>query len=297
MIGGLKRDVLIYGLEFKDVSRPFQIGRFKVLPGHDLQQHLRGYADDVVFETLERNPKYACYCEDEGWGPFETSYPEVQVFAAAFRLLKPGLIQFDSFVTPIRDCKDLQMYQLPDPPPHVQPWAEPLRYELHQAEIPQVRSIYRRLKRVPAGYMDVALKRFGRSYDYWLKEEVDDCFADLVIALESLTSRGGDGISQSMKLRIPLLLKGKHTDRSTLERRISRYYSHRSSILHGGRIDKKEREKRAEIIEGLRGLVRDTIIRCIEILIEFQHLNQLQKTMAETIDAYLHRQLRVRASG
>ena len=133
--------------------------------------------------------------------------------------------------------------------------------------------------------MDVAIKRFNRSYEYWAKDEIDDCFADLVIALESLSSRGGDGIIQSMKLRIPLFLGNKYLDRKRLEKAIGTYYDHRSNILHGGKINQKKREERADLLENLRELVRNIIIGCIELL---EVTQKPEKTMAETIDAHLY---------
>ena len=286
----IERDVLIYNLEFKDVSRPFSIGKFRLYPEYDLRKHLEGYEEDDLAFVIERDAKYAYYKEEIDGGLFQNYYPEVQLFITAFRLLKPGLIQVDSIMTPKRG--DIEIREVLDPPPAVQLWADPLHYELRREEIAHVRSFYKRLKGMPPGYLDVALKRFNRSYGYWLKEEIDDCFADLVIALESLTSRGGDGILQSMRLRIPLLLKEKYDERKKLEKQISVYYDHRSSILHGGRINEKQRESRTDILEDLRELVRSTIVICMKILEVAQSSNQLQNTMAETLDAYLHKKLR-----
>jgi hypothetical protein len=301
MVKRRKIDILIYDLEFKDVSRPFNIGKFRLYPEYDLWKHLKGYEEDVFDWVTWRDVKYAYYSQETDsnvrfFSLFEDYYAELQLFVAAFRLLKPGLIQVDTGniirakgiqkgIQIIKVVKDLS------PSPEAQPWAVPMHYELYGAEIPHIRSLYKRLKKMPIGYLDVAIKRFNRSYDYWLKEEIDDCFADLVIALESLTSRGGDGILQSMRLRIPLLLKKKYGERKKLEKQISMYYEHRSSILHGGKIDEKEREKRAEILEDLRELVRSTIVRCMKIIEVAQSSSQLQDTMAETIDAYLHEKL------
>jgi hypothetical protein len=295
MIKRLKSDILIYNLEFKNVSHPFNIGKFRLYPEYDLRKHLKGYEEDKVGWVINRGAKYAYYEQEidsnvDFHGFPEIYYAEVQSFISAFRLLKPGLIQVDRIMTNIR-AKGIQIVKDLNPPPEIQLWADPIRYELYRAEIPHIRSLHKRLQKMPPGYLDVAVKRFNRSYDYWLKEEIDDCFADLVIALESLTSRGGDAILQSMRLRIPLLLKKKYAIRKKLEKQISNYYEHRSSILHGGRIDEKKREKRAEILEDLRELVRSTIIRCVQILEFAQSSKQLQDTMAETIDAYLHKKL------
>jgi hypothetical protein len=192
---------------------------------------------------------------------------------------------------PVIRTKGMEIIKDLDYPPSEQLWADPMYYELRQDEIPKMQSLHQRLKTIPLDYLDVAIKRFNRSYGYWLKDEIDDCFADLVIALESLTSRGGEGILQSMKLRIPLLLKTVYKDRKKLEKEIGVYYDHRSMILHGGKIDESKREKRTEILEDLRNLVRNTIVACTGVLENAKLLNQLQKTMAETIDAYIYQRL------
>jgi len=289
MIRRLKNDLLVYNLEFKDIYRPFKIDGFQFYPGYDLGSVLKGYEEDHVRWVLEHDAKYACYRQDVEpdvgfFGLSDIYYTEVQRLITAFRLLKPGWIQVDHIMTNIR-AKGMQVIKDLDPPPNEQPWANPMYYELWKREIPLIRNRYNKLKKMPLGYLDVAIKRFNRSYEYWTKNEIDDCFADLVIALESLTSRGGDGILQSMKLRIPLFLKNKYTDHKQLEKNIGKYYDHRSNILHGGKISQKKREERADLLENLRDLVRNTIIGCVELL---EVTPNREKTMAETIDAHLH---------
>jgi len=289
MIRKLKCDLLVYNLEFKDICHPFKIDRFQFYPGYDLGNFLKGYEEDHVRWVIERDAKYACYRQvvksDEGFFGFsETYYAEVQRLLTAFRLLKAGWIQVDRIMTNIR-AKGIKVIKDLDPPPNKQLWADPLIYELWEKELTLIRSLYKKLKNMPTGYLDVALKRFNRSYEYWIKDEIDDCFADLVIALESLTSRGGDGILQSMKLRIPLFLKNKYMNRKQLEKDIGTYYDHRSNILHGGKISQKKRDERADLLENLRDLVRNTVIGCVELL---ETTHNREKTMAETIDAHLH---------
>jgi len=290
MIRKLKCDLLIYNLEFRDIYRPFKIDRFQFYPSHDLVNLLKGYEEDHVRWVLERDVKYACYRQDtesdEGFFGFHDNYHEnIQRLITAFRLLKAGWIQVDSIMTKIR-AKGIKVIKDLNPPPNEQLWADPLNYELWEKELPLIKSLFNKLKNMPPGYLDVAIKRFNRSYDYYTKDEIDDCFADLVIALESLTSRGGDGILQSMKLRISLFLRNKYIDRKKLEKDIGTYYDHRSNILHGGKINQKKREERADLLENLRDLVRNTIVGCVELL---ETTCNREKTVAETIDAYLYK--------
>lgn len=289
MVRKLKSDLLIYNLEFKDFHHPFNINRFHFYPGSDLNSILKEYEEDHVRWVMERRPEYARYEQDiesnEGFFDFgKAYYDEVQRLVTAFRLFKAGWIQVDRIITNIR-AKGLEIIKDLDPPPNEQLWADPMNYELWENELPLIDSLYNKLDNMPQGYLDVAIKRFNRSYDYSMKEEIDDCFADLVIALESLTSRGGDGILQSMKLRIGLFLKNRYANRKQLEKAVAKYYKHRSIILHGGKINEKKREERLDLVEDLRALVRNTIVGCVELLKSTQNR---EDTMAETIDAHLH---------
>lgn len=297
MIKKFKNDFLIYGLKPKDISNPFHIGNFTIYPKYDLSAHLKNYPPDKVRWAIEREAKYAYFQTNINTGnqPSFLELPDLhfaqtKLFLAAFRLFKAGWIQVDSIVPNIR-AYGIEIMPDIDEPPMEQCWADPVVYELSRSEIPYIRRIYNDLHRIDLNYLDIALKHFNRSYDYFIKDQLDDCFADLVIALESLTSRGGDGILQSMVLRISLLLCSKYKERKGLEHDLKKFYAHRSNILHGSKADEKKKRERLEIIEDLRALVRHVIISCIKVLTSIQSTGAMQETMAENIDIYLYNQL------
>jgi len=293
----LRHDLLVYGLDLKDIDEPFKIGDYEFYPQFNLRNYFRDFEKDKVEWRLALNPIYAsCIKNLHSRGNVSVSdmfsadslwQREVRLILSAFRLFQPGWLQVEP-VLPVLRTKLIRIILDLDAPPTEQIWADPVRYNLGKSQIAGVQALHNRLIQVPEHYLDVALTRFNRSYEYILREQIDDCFADLVIALESLTSRGGDGILQSMKLRISLLLSNKGQDRKAVEKTVGSYYDHRSQILHGGKVDIKKREERVELIESLRSMVREVILVCMCIL----EMGNLQKTMAETIDEYLYSRLK-----
>ena len=144
-------------------------------------------------------------------------------------------------------------------------WAEPMSYELNANSVPKIQGIYDDLIKLPTGYLELALRRFSRSYQYYIHSEyaglseLDDCLVDLVIALESITSRGGDSIRQSMALRTALLVGKSLETRKKVEEVVKTFYDQRSQILHGtgeDKIPEKNQEERFRALEDLRDLTR-----------------------------------------
>lgn len=279
--------LLIYGLEFKDISKPVKIGNLVIYPAYDIKRLLRGYDQDKVQAIIDAGAKYAeVKVRSMTYEPHLFDYP-----VTALRLFKPGWIKVET-VRPVMKSGGMVMWQELDFPAIGQNWADPMFYELSKGEIPKIDDLNQKLEALPRGYLDVALRRFNRSYDYWMYPHLDDCFVDLVIALESIASGGGDSIMQSMILRIPLLLGDKLGEGKELGRKIKRFYKHRSNILHGGETSDKEFEERFAILEELRALVRETIKSSIELLsMCISPSGKLPKGMAEVIDEYVYYKL------
>jgi hypothetical protein len=165
--------------------------------------------------AIEEGAIYA-KCEDREMQsailPAEPYFTELERFLAAFRLFKGGWIMA-SVIWPTTKIGAIELEANIDYPPNEQLWADPLSYTVERREISQIRRIYKQLSIIPTGYIDIALRRFNRSYEYWRKDSLDDCFVDLVIALESITSKGGDGVKQAVVLRTCLLLASKYEER------------------------------------------------------------------------------------
>jgi hypothetical protein len=101
--------------------------------------------------------------------------------------------------------------------------------------------------------LDVALRAFGGTYDRYPLYP-DSQLVDAITALEALI-----GISTELRFRIAFrvagLLAESHTERVALLQAMKEFYDTRSSVVHGGRLNAKQRA-RLEHFEELRAIVR-----------------------------------------
>ena len=280
--------LFLYGLELKDITEPFEIGELDtgkliVYPEYDIRGYLNGFDPDRVQQIIDSGVIFAeLKARAKGYEKYLFDYP-----ITALRLFKSGWIKEETIIPEQNLYLEIRMEF--GEQPIAQNWAKPMCYELRRAEIPYIIELNQKLQAIPKGYLEVALRRFNRSYEYLLYPNLDDCLIDLVIALESLISGGGDSIMQSMALRISLLLGDKLKDRKRLVKKVKRFYKHRSDILHGGETTAKEFKERFETLEDLRSLVRDIINRSIDILnSQKTKSGKLAKNMTEVIDGYLY---------
>lgn len=298
-------DLLIFGMKLININEPFRIGSLILYPHFDIRSFLKGYnADDISF-IIESNVVYAKYQPMPGLRtPLFTPILGDDGLIP-FRLLKPGWLSALN-VIPITKGSGIEMRGTLDPNNLIfgQIWAEPMVYKLTKVEAAKTQRIYDNLVAIPNGYLELAMRRFSRSYSYYIHNkyagisELDDCLVDLVIALESITSRGGDSIRQSIALRIALLLENSLIERRKVEKSVKKFYDHRSAILHGSEKDKiseKDHDERFLNLEDLRDLVRRTINASIVVLKTFtaepNGTLKLPEIMAEIIDNFLYSNL------
>lgn len=299
-------DLLIFGLRTKDIRKPFRVGSLVVSPDFDLRSYLAGYNYDDIQVITDSEVIYAQYQPNLGSRiPLFSPKPEDDGLIP-FRLFKPGWLSAIN-VMPVIKTSDIEIRGELGSLEQIfgQNWAEPMNYEVSRDDIPRLQRIYHDLEVVPAGYLELALRRFSHSYEYYSHSEyaglseLDDCLVDLVIALESITSRGGDSIRQSMALRTALLLGNTLDKPKDVEQTVKRFYDHRSAILHGSQrdtISEKDQQERFIGMEALRDLVRKAINASIGILKTFAAqsggVSEPPKTVAEAIDYYLFDKLR-----
>ncbi|MFW6116703.1 MAG: hypothetical protein ACOC6F_03155 [bacterium] len=299
------RDVLIFGLQTPGISEPFSVGNLTIHPDFNLRTYLEGYPVDDVGFIVGSEVTFGRCQPRSGPRPYLFTPRLEDDCLGPFRLFKAGWLAAVG-VMPIIESGGIEIRgELGiSEQPFGQNWAEPMHYAVAADEIPAIQRIYEDLLSIPQGYLELALRRFGRSYEYYSHcehvglSELDDCIVDLVIALESVTSRGGDSIRQSMALRTALLVGDTLDERMNVEQMVKRFYDLRSKIVHGGQrdtISDKEHEERFIMAEALRSLARKAIDASIRILIssapEFAVSHSRPKPMAELIDQHLFRTL------
>jgi hypothetical protein len=293
-------DLLIFGLK-TDIREPFSVGDLIVHPIYDLHGYLKGYDPGDVEFIIDSEAKYAQYRPNLDSQPRFLSPLLTDHCLIPLRLLKSGWLSAIT-VMPITKSAGIEVSSELGSLNEIfgQIWAEPMHYELREDELPLIRRIHDDLMAVPKGYLELALRRFSRSYQYYCHSEyagtseLDDCIVDLVIALESITSQSEAGIMQHIASRTILLL-GSHLDedgRKNMERKVRRFYKHRSSIVHGedrDEISEADYKDRFSTAEDLRTLVRDVLNACIRLLtnpgLSLRKASGKPKKMADIIDS------------
>ena len=169
-------------------------------------------------------------------------------------------------------------------------WADG-HYELAESEISLIQGAYKKSSAVPKGYLEMAMRRFSRSYkyiqhnEYAGTSELDDYWVDLVISLESMTSKDERSLTENMARRAAILLANGRDERQEIKAKVRDIYRQRCSIVHGNEKDMitdATHEKRFLDAEALRTLIRDMINSSIDLLI---------KHSASLVDSSGHRRI------
>jgi hypothetical protein len=275
--------LLLLGLKIRDITGPIEIGNLVIYPDYDIRNVFDGYDEDKVLQIIEAGAKY-------GEISVESRCYEHNIFAhplSALRLSKAGWLVFKSLM-PFQKSDEKPSLEL-DAPPFNQSWSDSMYYEISASDIPKIQNLNRKLTRIPKGFLEIAIERFNRSYDYWLYDSLDDCLVDLVAALESIASGGGGSVEQGMSLRVSLLLADKPSERMELQHKMRKFYNLRSEIRKKGQVTANGFRERYQSIAELRSITRKMISISIDILYSPVALgSKLPKTMAEAIDEYIH---------
>jgi hypothetical protein len=268
-------DVLIFGLDTGRLKEEFSVGDLKIIPNFDLEKYLEGYSEDDVSFIVD-NAKYGQFRPASGSSSVFFSPLVEDVCLIPFRLFKVGWISAMT-IAPVIEIDGIKSWTELNITSHLagQIWADS-RYKITKSEIGGIQNKWQQLQITPKGYLEMALRRFSRSYDYIQHSEyagtseLDDYWVDLVIALESITSKeSSGGIKQNMARRISLLLGKDKAEQKQIDQKVREIYKQRCSIVHGDEKDKIAEaihEKRFMEAEALRGVVRDTVNACIELL-------------------------------
>jgi len=303
-------NLLVFGLRLKQIRDPIRIGNLILYPNFNLRSYLKGYEPADVRFIIDSDVVFAEHQPISQARPHLFS-PQIEDDGLIhFRLFKPGWLTALN-VIPVTKALGMETRGNLGSLKQIigQIWAEPMSYELNPNSVSKIQRIYEDLTILPTGYLELALRRFSRSYQYYTHSEyaglseLDDCLVDLVISLESITSRGGDSIRQSMALRTALLVGKSPETRKKVEKLVKKFYDQRSQILHGterNKIPYKNQKERFIALEDLRDLTRKTINASIAVLKEYTAhkggITKLPKTLAEIIDGYLFDNLNVRRS-
>lgn len=294
-------DLLIFGLDTGKIDKEFFIGDLKVIPNFDLQSYLKGY-DDSDIGFIVDYAKYGQYRPKPESLSLSFSPMVDDVCLIPFRLFKVGWLSAMR-IAPVIKTNGIETRCELNFTRHLfgQIWADYSSYKMRKREIGKIQGKYQQLSVLPKGYLEMALRRFSRCYkyiqhsEYAGTSELDDYWVDLVIALESITTRVGENITSNMARRTALLLGKGKAEQKKIKQKVREIYKQRCDIVHGNEKDKItefNHQKRFEEAEDLRSLVRDTINACINLLTDplltAQKSFGERKTMAEIIDEKYH---------
>ena len=116
---------------------------------------------------------------------------------------------------------------------------------------------------------------------------------DLVIALEGITSKGGDSIRQSVALRTALLIGDTLVEKTEIEKQVKDFYNYRSQIVHGGtkpELSDKQHSKFFMSVEEFRHTVRRVICKSITIVnkhsLQLKSIKGIPETITHALDLY-----------
>lgn len=270
-------DVLIFGLDTGSLDKEFSIGDLKVIPNFNLQRYLKGYDENDIGFIVDC-AKYGQFRpKPESKSIFFSPMVE-DVCLIPFRLFKSGWLSAMT-IAPIIKTNGIETRCELNITRGLfgQIWADSNRYTVSRKEIGLIQKKYQQLLAMPKGYLEMALRRLSRCYkyiqhsEYAGTSELDDYWVDLVIALESITSRDERSIKANMARRTALLLGKDKAEQEQIKIKVREIYEQRCSIVHGNEKDiiaDATHEKRFMEAEALRSLIRDTINACIELLID-----------------------------
>ena len=273
-------DLIIFGLRMKSKIKSVRVGNLILYPQFNLGHYLKGYEKTAVDFIVDRKPIFAKYRTIQPLSRMHLFSPKIEDDCLIhFRLYKPGWISAVR-VTPVVKVKGKEVGRGElgwVPQLWGQTWADPMVYDVDLNDIRGIRKTYNDLLAMPQGYLELALRRFSKSYNYYEHSEylgiseLDDCLVDLVIALESLTSKSSDSVQQSIILRSALLTGKTHEDLEKIGHLVKQFYGHRSNIVHGDsknkdKISEKEYGKRFEELESFRSFTRSVVNASIAVL-------------------------------
>lgn len=294
------QDLLIFGLRTINMVRPFNIGHLIIYPDYDLRRYLCGYDPDDIEFIVDSEAKYALYRPRADSQTYLFSPIIEYDCLIPFRLYKPGWLSAMT-VMPVTRSGSIEMRSVLGSLKQIfgQVWAEPMHYDISENDLPPIQALHQGLTDTPKGFLELALRRFSRSYEYYIHSEyagvseLDDCIVDLVIALESITCRRGEKIRQAMVKRAVLLLGSNmnQAEQDDLKQKVRTFYNHRCKIVHGEHRDETpepDYEERFNTGEDLRNLVRNSLNACIRLLnkpgLALYKSSGNSKTMATIID-------------
>jgi len=296
-IRNVHTDVLIFGLDTGKIEEEFIIGDLRVIPNFDLRSYLKGYAESDI-DFIVESAKYGQYRPKPSSKSLSFSPMVDDVCLIPFRLFKPGWLSAMP-IAPVTKTDGIETRCGLDITRHLfgQIWSDYGSYPITREEIGRIQGKYEQLLALPKGYLEMALRRFSKSYryiqhsEYAGRSELDDYWVDLVISLESITTRMNEGITSNMARRTALLLGKGNSEQGEIRRKVREIYKQRCNIVHGNEkdiIEDATHEKRFAEADYLGSLIRDTINACIEILtdasISFISSSGDRKTLADLID-------------
>ena len=231
-------DVAIFGLDIGKINKEFTVCDLKIIPKFDIAGYLKGY-DETTVGFIADNAVYGQFRPKSKSKLLSLSPMVDDMCLLPFRLFKAGWISAME-ISPIIKTNDMEMRSELDITRHLftQIWADS-NYKINKKELELIQEKYNQLLTLPNGYLEMALRRFSRSYKYIQHNryagtsELDDYWVDLVIALESITSKDEKPIKKNMARRISLLLGTNKAEQNQIKTRVEDIYKQRCSIVHG----------------------------------------------------------------
>jgi hypothetical protein len=285
-------DLLIFGAEIQDISKPFLVGNLAMYPDYDVGKALGDFNQNTVLLAVKSGAIYSKYKRSMTSAIGFSTLRIEDVGLLPLRLFKEGWI----ISVPIgpKFGEDVEKIYRGFYAPATQMVYPPKKYPIKQDELPKIREIYQKLTYVPDGYIESALERFSRSYDYLIHGNLNNCLEGLALAFESVVSRVGDSNQHTASLRTALLLGNSLYDRVEIQKQVKKLYEVRSMIGDKRWISEKDFYQSSLIVEDSQNLVRAVLAASVNILgIEpSERASFLPETMELVIDSYLFDTLR-----
>ncbi len=285
-------DLLIFGAEIEDISKPFLVGDLAMYPDYDVRKALGDFDQNTVLLAIKSGAIYSKYRQSIT-SPIVSSALRIEdVGLLPFRLFKEGWILSVPIGPKLED--EVEKIYRGFYVPAMQRAYPPKKYLIKQEELPKIREIYQKLTCVPDGYIESALERFSRSYDHLIYRNLGNCLEGLVLAFESVVSRVGDGNQHTASLRTALLLGNSLYDRMEIQKQVKKLYEMKNMIGDKRWISEKDFYQSSLIVEDSQNLVRAVLATSVNILgiPPSERASFLPETMELVIDSYLFDTLR-----
>jgi hypothetical protein len=281
-------DLLVFGADAEQGLEPFRIGDLAMYPNYDVRQALAAFEPNTVAMVVQCGAVFA-KCKRG----FDTQVECCSSIKMEDEALTPFRLARGGWISAIRVGPEMgaevEGLHKRITKPEEQKLPSLNKLTIAKDDLAVAAAIRKKMANVPAGYLELALKRFTRSYDCWVDNRLDDCMMELWDALESIASRAGESSLQTLCLRTALLLGNSLYERNRIQEAVKRFHQARGWISRMGRGTGEDAVEAFVITVEFQSLVRAAINASVNILgiPKSERVMALPETMEMAIDNHL----------